>query len=180
MEQLREELLANDPVEMRRRANAVLGQILAKRLDPRYRRTALDVLKHLDEQERAAAAADRETYRMAVAQLAALDAVEGGPTKLACATSDRPTEQERQRIDAIIDEIDRLVAEQLPGRDIETSPAPVLDSSPDDPPQIAEEAIPGQAELPGSQSAAPPASGVRLVRKPGHFGKGRWMRQPNS
>src|SRR5215831_6296806 len=36
MDQLREELIASDPAEMRRRANAVLGQILAKKLDPRY------------------------------------------------------------------------------------------------------------------------------------------------
>jgi hypothetical protein len=35
MDQLREELIASDPAEMRRRANAVLGLILAKRLHPR-------------------------------------------------------------------------------------------------------------------------------------------------
>lgn len=73
MAELREELLANDPVEMRRRANAVLGRILAKKQDPRYRRTALDVLRYLDEQERSQARTDWATYREMVAQIADLD-----------------------------------------------------------------------------------------------------------
>jgi hypothetical protein len=64
------------PGEMRRRANAVLSDILAKRTDPRYRRSALDVLKRLDEEERAKAKADREWLRTAAVQMAAFDAIE--------------------------------------------------------------------------------------------------------
>ena len=114
MEQLREELLASDPVEMRRRANAVLGQILAKQLDPRYRRTAIDVLRLLDEQERAAARADRESYRTVVAQMAALDAMEGGRTRRARSTSARPRAKERPRaeVDQLIAGIEHIIAEQ--------------------------------------------------------------------
>jgi hypothetical protein len=52
MEQLQEQLIVSDPVEMRRRATVVLGKILAQRLDPRYRRTAMDVLNYLDQQRR--------------------------------------------------------------------------------------------------------------------------------
>ena len=40
MEELRKQLRAGDPAELRRRANAVLGRILAEQLDPKYRRNA--------------------------------------------------------------------------------------------------------------------------------------------
>ena len=90
MEELREELLASDPVEMRRRANAVLGRILAKKQDPRYRRTALDVLRYLDEQDRAEARADWDTYREMVAQITALDAQPYGKKGRPRSSSSRP------------------------------------------------------------------------------------------
>ena len=77
MEELRIQLRAGDPVELRRRANAVLGRILAEQLDPKYRRTALDTLRYLDNQERGVEKAEREALRTAMAQLALLDAIDG-------------------------------------------------------------------------------------------------------
>jgi hypothetical protein len=178
IEQLREELLASDPVEMRRRANAALSQILAKRLDPRYRRTALDVLRRLDEQDREAMRADQETYRTALAQMAALEAMEGGPTKRTRSTKLPAKEHTPADIDQIIADIDQLVAAQRHSRDSEPLPIPVLELRPNDPPQAASEVTPIKEE-PVSQAAAPQASGFKLVRKPGHFGKGGWMRVPS-
>jgi hypothetical protein len=120
MEQLREELLDSNPVEMRRRANAVLGQILAKRLDPRYRRTALDVLKRLDDdQERAAARADRE----------------GGAAKRMRSTSAQPPVD----LDQLINEIAQI-AERRHSRELEPPLMPVLGARKDDPWQAAREA----------------------------------------
>jgi hypothetical protein len=123
---------AADPVEMRRRANAVLSEILAKRLDPRYRRTALDVLKRLDEQERAAASADREAYRTALAQMAAIDALEGGATKRARSTSAGSQEKE---VDRLLEEIGQLIEQ----RSRKLEPPLALDSCPE-PSQAAREA----------------------------------------
>jgi hypothetical protein len=142
MEQLREELLASNPVEMRRRANAVLGQILAKRLDPRYRRTALDVLKRLDDQESAAMKADREAYGTAVAQIAAFDATEGSARKRARSTSARPPEKERPPVDLnqLINEIAQIAEQRRRSRELEPPLMPVLDSCFDDPPKAAREA----------------------------------------
>jgi hypothetical protein len=175
-----EQLRAADPVEMRRRANAVLSEILAKRLDPRYRRTALDVLRRLDDREREAMMADQETYRMAVAQMAALDAIEDGRTNRARSASGRTQTKAQPQvdIDQIINEIDQLVAAQRHSRDSEPLPIPVLELRPNDPPQAASEVTPIKEE-PVSQAAAPQASGFKLVRKPGHFGKGGWMRVPS-
>jgi hypothetical protein len=77
MQEIRDQLRASDPVELRRRANAVLAAILAERQDPRYRRTALDVLRYLDSQERAVEKAEQASLRTALDQLALLDAIEG-------------------------------------------------------------------------------------------------------
>jgi hypothetical protein len=96
---------------MRRRANFVLGEILAKRLDPRYRRTALDVLKRLDAEQERAERADQEAYRTALAQMAAIDALEGGATKRARSTSAGSQENEDE-IDRIIREIETLVLQR--------------------------------------------------------------------
>jgi hypothetical protein len=96
---------------MRRRANFVLGEILAKRLDPRYRRTALDVLKRLDAEQERAERADRESYRTALAQMTVIDALEGGATKRARSTSARSEEKEAE-IDRIIREIETLVLQR--------------------------------------------------------------------
>jgi hypothetical protein len=90
MEQLREGLLASDPAEMRRRANAALGRILAGRLDPRYRRTAIDVLRYLDERECARTAAAWEAYHAAAAQITALDDVEASRRNHKRAAAVRP------------------------------------------------------------------------------------------
>jgi hypothetical protein len=131
MEQLREELLASNPVEMRRRANAVLGQILAKRLDPRYRRTALDVLKRLDEQERAAASADRE----------------GGAAKRMRSTSTKPPVD----LDQLINEIAQIAEQRRRSRELEPPLMPVLDACQDDPRHAAREATQLLAEVVGER-----------------------------
>jgi hypothetical protein len=180
MEQLREELLASDPVEMRRRANAVLGQILAKQLDPRYRRTALDVLKRLDDQEHAAARADREAYRTAVAQMAALDTMQGSATKPERSASAKlpAKEQPRVDIDQIIADIDEIVARRQHSRELEPPAVPALESCPDEAQEAAAEGTSIQEELAVNQVVAPPASGFLWVRKPGHFGRGGWVRVP--
>jgi hypothetical protein len=74
MQEIRNQLRASDPIELRRRANAVLAAILAEQQDPRYRRTALDVLRYLDGLELAAEKSERESLRTA---LALLDGIEG-------------------------------------------------------------------------------------------------------
>jgi hypothetical protein len=129
-----EELRATDPVEMRRRANFVLGEILAKRVDPRYRRTALDVLRRLDAEQERAERADRESYRTALAQLAAIDAREGGATKRARSTSVGSQKNEAE-IDRIIREIETLVLQ----RSRKLEPPLALDSR-TDPSQATREA----------------------------------------
>jgi hypothetical protein len=176
MDQLREELLASDPVEMRRRANAVLGQILAKRLDPKYRRTALDTLRLLNEQERAA---DRESFRALKAGLGALDALEGKTTKRTRSNATPPPAKERPPvdIDKVIEEIDEIVKEQQGGRNPELPPLSVPDLCLDVPPQAAEETV--QAKPAAVQAASPAAGGVGLVRRPGHFGQASWVRRPD-
>jgi hypothetical protein len=80
MEELRNQLRAGDPVELRRRANAILGGILGQEVDPRYRRAALDTLRYLDQQEREQQKAERESLRMAMAEVALLDAIVGRGT----------------------------------------------------------------------------------------------------
>jgi hypothetical protein len=174
--ELRTELEASDPVEMRRRANAALSQILAKRLDPRYRRTALDVLRRLDQEEHEAMRADQETYRITAA---ALDAIEDGRTNRARSASGRPQTKAQPQIDIdqIINDIDQIVAAQRHSQ-LEPPPTPGLELRPNDPPQAASEVTPVKEE-PVSKATAPQASGFKLVRKPGHFGKGGWMRVPS-
>jgi hypothetical protein len=114
-----------------------LGQILAKQLDPRYRRTALDVLKRLDDQERAAARADREAYQTAVAQMAALDTMEGGRTKRIRSTSTKRPAKEQPPVDLdhLINEIAQI-AEQRRSREFEP-PLVSVGVRPDDPPEVA-------------------------------------------
>jgi hypothetical protein len=175
--ELRTELEASDPVEMRRRANAVLGRILGKQQDPKYRLTAITTLRYLDGLERSAA---QETYRAVVAQMKALDAMEGSTTNREHSTSGRsPSKQHPQvDIDQIIADIDQLVAAQRHSRGSEPLPIPVLELRPNDPPKAMSEVTPIKEE-PVSQAAVPQASGFKLVRKPGHFGKGGWMRVPS-
>jgi hypothetical protein len=179
--ELRTELEASDPEEMRRRANAALSSILAKRLDTRYRRTALDILKRLDDQDRAKMNADSEAYRTVVAQMAALDAMENGRTNRARSTSSRLQAKEQTPaadIDQIIGYIEQLVAEQRHGRDPEPLPMPVLEARPDDPPK-ATSAVNLVKEQPVDQRLEPPTNAFQWVRKPGHFGRGGWVRVPN-
>jgi hypothetical protein len=178
MEQLRGELFATNPVEMRRRANAVLSDILAKRLDPRYRRTAIDVLKRLDEQQRAA---DRESLRTISAQLAILDGLEGRTRKRAHSTAFKLQVEERPPVDIgrLIDEIAALVAEQRPHRDIEPPPIPVRESSLDNPQHGAGRSIPVQATPAVEHATTPQSSESRLMRRAGTFGKAVWVRQPD-
>jgi hypothetical protein len=180
MEQLREELLASDPVEMRRRANAVLGRILAEQLDPRYRRTAMDVLRYLDAQEGTAKLADREAYRTAIAQLTALDTMEGGGRRSARPLSAglrrsavsiessavvMTAGQREAAIDQVIAAIDEMIAQRRRHEDPE---------------------LPAMAETdpgPGEQGADQPAEEAvskanepRLQRVPGAFGRPIWRR----
>jgi hypothetical protein len=173
--ELRTELEASDPVEMRRRANAVLGRILGKQQDPKYRLTAITTLRYLDARERGAA---KETYRAVVAQMKALDDMEGSTTNRARSASGRPQTKAQPQvdIDQIINEIDQIVAAQRHSQ-LEPPP-PVLELRPDDPPQAASEVTPVKEE-PVSRAAASQASNFKLVRKPGHFGKGGWMRVPS-
>jgi hypothetical protein len=179
MEQLREQLLASDPVEMRRRANAVLGQILAKQLDPRYRRTAADVLKRLDEEERAKARADQEAFRTLTAQMAVLDTIENGGRARSNQAKGEEKEPPQVDLDQIIDEIDRLVQGQRLARDPEHLSMPIVETYPEDPPQVTENAIPLEANDAADRDTPPPQRGFRLVRRAGFFGKGSWMREPN-
>jgi hypothetical protein len=167
------------PDNMRLRANAVLNDILAKRLDPRYRRTAIDVLKQLDEQERAASKADREAYLALLAQKEALDAMESGERRRgSTAAKPKASEQKKVDVDEIIDEIDRLVAERRTGRAVEGQALSAPVSPPDDPQPAAKEEWPAAEEKPVVNPVPPATSGFRLVRKPGHFGGGGWMRVP--
>jgi hypothetical protein len=185
MEELREELLASDPVEMRRRANAVLGRILTKRQDPRYRRTALDVLHYLDQQERAAEKAEWESYRTAVAQIAAADAMEGGRKNRArfqreqtivgagheCAieqsrivTEETAGNAERQR-----GEIGKVIADRRRKHSGEKFESHHVEARLDDPPPPVTKVV---IEKKGKA--------VEWVRKPGYFGRGGWMRLPDA
>jgi hypothetical protein len=187
MEELREQLLASDPIQLRRRATQVLGKILAQRLDPRYRRTAMDVLNYLDQQEQAVSSAGWEAYRAAAAQIAALDAVETSRKKRGHSPSARPAakalqrERETEGSDESMSiqptpevpedaerreaEIRQVVADRQRMR---LGEAPLFqkssdkDSQLDDPTPLREEAAAGV---------------VQWERKPGHFGKGGWTRQ---
>jgi hypothetical protein len=197
MEQLREELLASDPAEMRRRANAVLGRILAERLDPRYRRTAMDVLRYLDEQECSASSAGWEEYRSAATQIAALDAIEAGRKNVERSASGRPPRKPVHRELGIAGaDVERAKELSIPltpqaAQDAERRSAEILQVVSDrqgarfgEKPtfQMGREIDDQQYDSLPVVAPAVPAEGIgfRLERKPGHFGKGGWKRQPDS
>jgi hypothetical protein len=191
MEQLREQLLAGDPEEMRRRAHAVLGKILAQQLDPRYRRTAMDVLNYLDAQEQAVKTAGWEAYHTAAAQIAALDAVQTsrknrgrspsgynapkappqelevehgsgeGANGLTIQPAEAAEDAEQRRA-----EIFQVVADRQKMR---LGEAPLLHKSADT--DSRQDALTPPIEEPATER-------FEWVRKPGHFGKGGWMRLP--
>jgi hypothetical protein len=121
MEQLREELLASDPAELRRKATGALARILAGQLDPACRLTALTTLNYLDRREQAAVRADREALRDAVVQLATLDRLERGNRDRTPSRSAKQPETNRPQvnIDDIVNELERLVEEQQRGSGIE-------------------------------------------------------------
>jgi hypothetical protein len=180
IEQLRAALHAADPAEMRLRANAVLSEILAKRLDPRYRRTAIDVLKRLDDQERATAKAEWETYRKLTKRTEALDAMDGDTTRRDRSASAQASAEEKPQIDLdrIVDEIDQMIAAQRQNREVDVVAMQLRAASPDDPPQAPNDGMPCEKETPVAQTVVRPADGFKLVRKPGYFGKGSWVRVP--
>jgi hypothetical protein len=187
-EELRQQLLASDPDEMRRRALTALSKIMTKRLDPRYRRTAVDVLKYLDERARATIRAEGEKYRVLLARLAALKATEAviknradspsaqqhvkaGPREAGGVNeSKRPvTPETAEDVARRRAEIEQVIEERRRMRKSENlkSPAPpVKNARSDDSPRAAEE------------DAAVEKSGFQWVRKRGHFGKGAWLRVP--
>jgi hypothetical protein len=192
MEELREELLASDPDEMRRRALTVLSKIMAKQLDPRYRRTAIDTLRFLDERERVAIRAEREEYRTLLARLAALRAAEAVEKSRAQSLSARQHPKTGPRDAAIVEpaeergtkrpktpenaedaarrraEIESVIAERRRLRQAENlkSPLPVVMNSRSDPPQVEEEEAGGKK------------TGFQWVRKRGCFGKLALVRVP--
>ncbi len=196
IEQLREELLASDPVVMRRRANAVLGRILAEQLDPRYRRTAVDVLRYLDEQECAAASAGWETYRAAAAQIAALDAGEASRQSVRRSPSGRPhTTAVHRELEVAGSDGEGgnelsipLMPEAAP--DAERRRAEILEVVADRQrmrfgPERKSEKIQGMDSPRGgapqlAEDTRAKPSALRLERRPGYFGKGSWRRPPNS
>jgi hypothetical protein len=180
MEQLREERLSNDPVEMRRRANAVLGRILAEKLDPRYRRTAMDVLRYLDAQDRTAKMADREAYKTAIAELTAIDVIEGGGRRSARPLSAglrrsavsiessavvMTAGQREAAVDQVIAAIDEMIAERRRGGDSELPSVAEVDPEPGE----------FRTEQP-AEEAATKVNELRLERLPGAFGRPIWRR----
>jgi hypothetical protein len=195
IEQLQQQLLASDPEEMRRRALIVLSKIMAKQLDPRYRRTALDVLKYLDERGRVTIRAEGEKYRALLARLAALKAAEGVRRSRAQSSSARSqgkAEVSEPRTLSVADEpadelnhvvtpanaedavrrrakIEQAIAERRRLRQVENfrpRALPPTAPRPAEPPQAAEE------------DAGVKEDGFQWARKPGRFGKGGWMRVP--
>jgi hypothetical protein len=186
IEEIREELRASDPVEMRRRANAVLGRILEERLDPRYRRTALDVLRYLDGQEREAERSEREALRTAIAAIDAIDGRKGRGSysstrlpmnavplepKVAVAGKDRTDEHSRLATPSAFPGvgIGQLVEERHTMDYDSVPPAP-----PGADPQLCEASEAAEGEPTATERK------VRWVRKPGHFGRGGWVRVPES
>jgi hypothetical protein len=81
-------------------------------------------------------------------------------------------------LDRIIADIGQII-EQRRSREFEPPPMAVPESRPGDPPQAAREATLVQENLEVNQTAVQPAGGFQYVRKPGHFGKGGWMRVPS-
>jgi hypothetical protein len=192
MEELREELLASDPEEMRRRALTVLSKIMAKQLDPRYRRTAIDTLRFLDERERVVIKAQREKYRVLVARLTALKTAEAVERSRAQSSSAQQQMKAGPREAATVDpteertkhppkvenaeetarrraEIERVIEERRRMRQVENfrpRALPATAPRPADPPQAAEEETTVKED------------GFQWVRKPGRFGKGGFVRVP--
>jgi hypothetical protein len=175
MAELRAELEASDPIELRRKASGALARILSGQLDPRYRVAAITTLRYLDGQERAAARNDREALRTITAQMAALDAMESRATKSTRSHAVPPTAAERPPVDVdqIIAEIESLARVQQRDREHDALTISPPKSSLNDVPEAAERAIPIEAD---NQAAPPPAAGFQLVRQPGSFGTPRWMR----
>jgi hypothetical protein len=105
---------------MRLRALTVLSKILAKQLDPRYRKTAVDVLRLLDQ----------------------ADAIEGGKANHARSASGRPPTKAQPQVDlnGIITEISQIV-ERRRSRELEPPLMAVLGARLDDPRQAAEEVV---------------------------------------
>jgi hypothetical protein len=190
MEQLQEQLLVGDPEEMRRQATVTLGKILTQRLDPRYRRTAMDVLHYLDQQECAVSSAGWDAYRTAAAQIAALDAIETHQKNPRRSLLCRSIQRELKRSDVDREsasgpsipvtletaedaerretEIRKLVAERQRMHFGSEAQSHAMRPRHDDPPQAAEEPQVTVTE------------GVRLERRPGSFGRTIWLRQPNT
>ena len=192
MEQLREELLASDPVELRRLALATFADIMSKRLDPRYRRTALDVLHYLDAQERATAAAEFGRYEALTARFAALHDAELALEHRAAAASPQaaiaaPVKRGQARVDGQQGEpqrpvtpedpqvaerrraeLQQVVAERQRMSRIEDANGPALPKQP------------SRVNDPQHAAHNPPIKDreSRAVRKPGRFGKPTWMRAP--
>jgi hypothetical protein len=192
MEQLREELLAADTVALRRLASLTLAKIMAKRLDPRYRRVAIDTLRYLDEKERQAARVELETYRALTDRLSALDDAELALERRTAASSPRRAalpaqasqagvdgqQGERKRPSAPEDprvtarrrqEIEEVVEQRRRARQIE------------DKPLIPAVTYIQRDELPKATQEDPAVtedSGFRRERVPGRFGKGAWKRVP--
>jgi hypothetical protein len=191
MQRLQEQLLAGDPVEMRRRAHAVLGRILSQQLDPRYRRTAMDVLNYLDAQEQAVKKAGWEAYHAAAAEIAALDAVETGKRNRGRSPSGRNARKALHReaeVEIGSDEANELniqLAETA--EDAERRRAEIFQVVSDRQEMRLREVpvVPRIRETDSRQDDPSPTRKevireVVLKRKPGHFGKGGWMRWPNS
>jgi hypothetical protein len=186
--ELREELAASDPSEMRRRALNVLSKIMAKQLDPRYRRTALDVLHYLDAQELAVEGVRWEAYHAAAAQIAELDAAAANSKKRVGSTSTRslpttlPPElnvieehsiqqgspvvlESPEEAELRLAEIQQVVRDRQRmrfGQEPATQATQATDSQFDDLTQPAEEDRTAEEKQ------------VRYMRKPGHFGRGGW------
>ena len=188
MKQLREELLASDPVRLRQLALGTLAKILSNRLDARFRRGAI-VLK-----EREAARVELETYRALTDRLTALDAAELALERRAASCSARRnaiTEPQEAAIPLGVDErpgdrqrpsapedtegaarqlakIREVVMERRRASQSEDARGRALPKQPSrvhDPQHVAHNGPSADHES-------------HAVRKPGCFGKPVWMRAP--
>jgi hypothetical protein len=194
MEELREQLEAADPGELRRMAFSTLSKIMSKELDPRFRRVAIDTLRYLDQQEREVARVEFEKYLAVTERIAAVDAAEAAlerrtappstrraakaaPLELVSPGGARIQEGEQQRTlpteEAQVTarrlaEIQQVVTERQMASRIEDVRGPALPKQP--------------SRLHDPQDAvhdAPVANqGSRAVRRPGSFGRPVWMPAP--
>ena len=182
LEELREQFQASDSEEMRRRAKVALSRILAGRLDPRYRRTALDVLHYLDQQEREVKNVESEAYFAAAAQIlnivepgrrsrqraASLHALsevgiagapdEGSNESSVLLASEASQEDERRQA-----EILKVVADRQRLRLGESAIK-----------KVPEEGFQQEKPIPPKHRAAP----KQFRRRAGHFGQAAWTRVP--